>query len=57
MINIYSAIRKMNLRGGTHDKVTNGSCYTTVNDLANVAKSLPRMPSASRTRNALIEHV
>ena len=41
MINIYSAITKMNSRGGTHYKVTNGTCYTIVDDLANVAKSLP----------------
>jgi hypothetical protein len=45
MINIYSAISKVCLAGGKHYKMNTGTCYTVVNDLASVARKLPRMPT------------
>ena len=54
MINIYSAISKVCLAGGKHYKMNSGTCYTIVNDLASVAKKLPRMPTIESV--AIIRH-
>jgi OTU-like cysteine protease len=54
MINIYSAISKVCLAGGKHYKLNSGTCYTIVNDLASVAKKLPRMPTIESI--AIIRH-
>ena len=54
MINIYSAISKVCLAGGKHYKMNTGTCYTIVNDLASVAKKLPRMPTIESI--AIIRH-
>jgi hypothetical protein len=54
MINIYSAITKMVPAGGKHYKMKGCTCYTIINDLASVAKRLPRMPSIEDT--AILRH-
>jgi hypothetical protein len=54
MINIYSAITKVFLAGGKHYKLKGGTCYTIINDLASVAKQLPRMPTIDGT--AILRH-
>jgi hypothetical protein len=54
IINIYSAISKVCLAGGKHYKMNSGTCYTIVNDLASVAKKLPRMPTIESV--AIIRH-
>ena len=45
MIAIYSSITKVSLHGGKNYSLNGALCYTIVNDLTNIARSLPRMPS------------
>lgn len=55
MINIYSAVISMILAGGKHYQVRGSTSYTIINDLANVASELPRMPTADCT--SVLRHV
>lgn len=54
MINIYSSVTKLFLAGGKHFKIKGGTSYTIINDLSQVAKFLPRMPSIEDT--AIMRH-
>ena len=45
MIAIYSSITKVSLHGGKNYSLNGALCYTIINDLTNIARSLPRMPS------------
>jgi primosomal replication protein N len=47
MISIYSAVSKVSLMGGKHYRVKGATTYTIVNNLAGIAKQLPRMPSVA----------
>jgi hypothetical protein len=54
MISIYNAISKVCLVGGKHYHMKGATSYTVINDVASVAKQLPRMPNVEDT--AILRH-